>query len=75
MAPKVAMEMITEQAKHRDEIKNEIKKLSESRSGYIRERVDALGGATDSLDEKIFGAVKDQARAKGLIYDSESASY
>ena len=75
MAPEVAMEMITEQAKNRDEIKNEIKKLSESRSGYIRERVDALGGATDSLDEKIFGAVKDQARAKGLIYDSESASY
>lgn len=75
MAPEAAMEVITEQARRRDAIRSEIKKLSESRSGYIQEKVDALGGADDSLDEKIFGAVKDQARAKGLIYENESASY
>ena len=75
MAPEAAMEVITEQARRRDAIRSEIKKLSESRSGYIQEKVDALGGADDSLDEKIFGAVKEQARAKGLIYENESASY
>ena len=75
MAPEAAMEVITEQARRRDAIRSEIKKLSESRSGYIQEKIDAMGGAADSLDEKIFGAVKDQARAKGLIYENESASY
>ena len=51
MAPEEAMVVITEQAKRRDSIKSEIKKLSESRSGYIKQKVDLLGGAADSLDQ------------------------
>jgi hypothetical protein len=75
MAPEEQMEIITDQARRRDEIKRDIKKLSESRNDYIRQQIAAEGGASESLDEKIFGAVKKQAKSKGLIYESEAASY
>ena len=75
MAPEEQMEVINEQAQRRDRLQQEIKKLSESRSNFIKEKVDAEGGADDSLDEKIYRAVKDQAAGIGLTYDSESASY
>ena len=75
LAPEEQMEIIGNQARRRDELKSEIKKLSESRSDYIRQEIAAKGGASESLDAKIFGAVKDQAKEKGLIYESEAASY
>ena len=75
MAPTEQMEVITEQAQRRDQLQQEIRKLSASRSNFIKEKVAAEGGADDSLDEKIYGAVKEQAAAAGLTYDSDSASY
>lgn len=75
MAPAEQMEVITEQAQRRNELQQEIKKLSASRSGFIKEKIAAEGGADDSLDEKIYRAVKDQAASIGLTYDSDSASY
>jgi len=75
MAPKEALTLISEKAKRRDSLKKEIASVSESRSRYIRQEIDALGGVAGSLDEMIFGVIKDQARAKGLIYKNESASY
>ena len=75
LAPEEQMEVITEQAQRRGQLKQEIKKLSESRSNFIKEKVAAEGGAEDSLDEKIYRAVKDQAASIGLTYDSDSASY
>jgi len=75
MAPAEQREAISEQAKRRDELQQEIKKLSASRSQFIKEKVEAEGGAEDSLDEKIYRAVKDQAAGVGLTYESDSASY
>jgi len=75
LAPEEQMEIINDQARRRDKIKSDIKKLSESRSDYIRQEIAAQGSVSESLDEKIFGAVKEQAKRKGLVYESESASY
>ena len=75
MAPEEQMEMITEQAKRRVQLQQEIRELSTSRSDFIKEKIAAEGGADDSLDEKIYRAVKDQAASVGLTYDSGSASY
>ncbi len=75
LAPEEQMEIITEQARRRDKIKSDIRELSESRSLYIRQKIAAQGDASESLDEKIYSAVKKQAKLKGLIYESESASY
>ena len=62
-------------AKRRDELQQEIKKLSASRSQFIKEKIEAEGGADDSLDEKIYRAVKEQTAKIGLTYESDSASY
>ena len=75
MAPAEQMEVITEQAQRRDELKQKIEQLSESRNQFIKEKVAADGGAEDSLDEKIYRAVKDQAASIGLTYESDSARY
>ena len=75
LAPEEQMEIITDQARRRDKIKSDIRELSESRSRYIRQKIAAQGDASESLDEKIYSAVKKQAKLKGLIYESESASY
>ena len=75
LAPEEQMEIITDQARRRDNIKSDIRKLSESRSRYIQQQIAADGDAKESLDEKIYSAVKKQAKHKGLIYESESASY
>lgn len=75
MAPAKQMEIITEQAQRRDQLKQEIRELSESRNRFIKEKVAAGGGADDTLDEKIYRAVKDQAASVGLTYDSDSAKY
>jgi len=74
-APAAQMEIITNQARQREKIKSEIQKLSESRNDYIRDQVAKDGGARESLDEKIYSAVKKQAKTKGLVYESEDARY
>ncbi len=75
MAPGEQIEVINEQARRRDKLKQEIHALSASRSDFINRKLAAEGGAEDSLDEKIYRAVKHQAAAIGLIYDRDNASY
>ena len=75
LAPAEQKAAISEQAKRRDELQQEIRKLSASRSDFIKEKIEAEGGAEDSLDEKIYSAVKEQAAEIGLTYESDSASY
>ena len=69
------MQVIEEQAKRRAALQQEIRALAKSRSSYIEEEIRAAGGADDSLDEKIYRTVREQAAAVGLTYDSDSASY
>jgi Mg-chelatase subunit ChlD len=75
LAPSEQKVVIGEQAKRREVLQQEIRELSESRSTFIKQKLEAEGGADDSLDEKIYRAVKDQAASIGLTYDSDSASY
>ncbi len=75
MAPAEQREVIENRAKRRDELQQKIRQLADSRSLYIKQKVEAAGGAEDSLDEKIYGAVREQAASSGLTYDSDSASY
>lgn len=75
MAPAEQKAVIGEQARRRDALQQEIRKLTESRSLYIKKKIEAEGGADDSLDEKIYQAVRDQAASSGLLYDRDSASY
>jgi hypothetical protein len=75
LAPAAQMGVITNQARQRELIKHDIQKLSESRNAYILEQIGTRDDAKESLDEKIYSAVKKQAKSKGLIYESEAARY
>ncbi len=53
----------------------EIGALTRERAGYLEERVAQDGDAEASLDHKIFSAVREQAKEKGLKYESDKMAY
>jgi uncharacterized protein YaaQ len=71
----VVQALIEENARQRDALKDEIRQLSGQRAAYLKQKVEEAGGAQDSLDEKIFNAVRAQAGKKGLRYEAEAPSY
>ena len=75
MSPAEQKAVIAETAERRRELKREINSLAGQRAAYLRERVEAGGGADASLDHGIFRAVKEQARESGLHYEAEAPSY
>jgi len=75
MSPQEQQALIEENARQRDALKDEIRQLSGQRAAYLKQKVEEAGGAQDSLDEKIFNAVRTQAGKKGLRYEAEAPSY
>jgi Mg-chelatase subunit ChlD len=75
MAPEKQKLLLRKKSKQRDELRREIKELSEKRSRHIKQELAVQGGAKDSLDEQIYATVRDQASKKGLVYQSPSAKY
>ncbi len=47
----------------------------DKRSAYLKERVQERGGAKDSLDDKIYRTVREQAGELGLVYESDTPDY
>ena len=45
-----------------------IQDLSSDRNSYLRQKVEEAGGLKNSLDQKLYDAVKDQASEAGLEY-------
>jgi hypothetical protein len=62
--------MIGDLAERRSELKQRIESLAASRAAFIDERVNAEGGAADSLDRQIYDAVRAQAAPAGLSFES-----
>jgi len=75
MAPAKQKALIEETAERRDELQRQIRDLSEKRAGFLHKKVEEAGGAGDSLDEKIYSAVRDQAGKAGLRYEADTAAY
>ena len=75
MAPARQKALIEETAHRRDELQRQIRDLSEKRAGFLHKKVEEAGGAGDSLDEKIYSAVREQAGKKGLRYEADAAAY
>ncbi|MGI9321338.1 MAG: vWA domain-containing protein [Thiogranum sp.] len=75
MAPAQQKALIEETAHRRDELQRQIRDLSEQRAGFLNKKVEEAGGAGDSLDEKIYSAVRDQAGKAGLRYEADTAAY
>lgn len=75
LSPAAREEFVGNAKKERSELESEIKKLSEQRNDYLRQKVVAEGGKKDSLDAQLFGAIRRQAKDKGLVYEADSAKY
>ena len=75
MSPSEQKAMIDETTKRRKELEREIQELSAQRSTYLKQKVEEQGGAKDSLDEKIYSAVREQAAKMGLKYEAELPAY
>jgi Mg-chelatase subunit ChlD len=75
MAPAEQKAAIEEQAGRRRELSAEVKALAAQREDYLKRQVAERGGAKDSLDDKIYGAVRAQAAAKGLTYEADTPVY
>ncbi|MGI9249403.1 MAG: VWA domain-containing protein, partial [Woeseiaceae bacterium] len=57
---------LTEQ---RVDLQRQIRELSLDRDGYLAKKVEEAGGLKDSLDQKLYDAVKSQASEVGLEYE------
>ena len=64
---------IAEVAAERADINRQIRSLSEDRSAYLAKKVEEEGGKKDSLDHKLYEAVKEQAGAVGFEYEDGPA--
>ena len=67
--------VIAEVARKRSELQRQIKDLSDQRGDYMKQKLEDAGGAEESLDNKIFSAVREQAAEVGLHYDDDAVSY
>ena len=75
MTPAAQAKVISEMADRRNELKRQISELTEERSAYLDKKVDEAGGAKDSLDDKIYRAVREQAGKLGMSYEADAPAY
>ena len=74
MAPVEQQALLKDKSEMRQKLNKQVKKLAQERADYIKREVKTKGGAADSLDEKIFGAVKEQAAKSGISYEAEDSA-
>jgi Mg-chelatase subunit ChlD len=75
MAPEEQQAVISETAERRNVLKRQISELTGERSAYLEKKVEEAGGARDSLDDKIYRAVREQAGKLGLTYEADAPAY
>jgi len=73
MAPAEQKAYVAELAGERADLQRQIQELSIDRDGYLAKKVDDAGGLADSLDQKLYDAVKEQASEVGLEYEDGPA--
>ena len=75
LAPAAQQAAIGEMAAKRSALLSEVGALSKERADYLRQKVAESGGARDSLDVKMYEAVREQAKDKGLRYEADAPAY
>jgi Mg-chelatase subunit ChlD len=73
MAPAEQKAFVANLADERADLQRQIRELSLDRDGYLAKKVDEAGGLADSLDQKLYDAVKEQAGEAGLEYENGPA--
>jgi len=75
LAPEEREAAVEEQAERRKALSAEIRELATQRDAYLKQEVAERGGAKASLDAQLYGAVREQAKASGLRYESDGPVY
>ncbi len=75
MAPEAQQALIASTTERRNKLQREIKEINDQRSGFLRKKVEESGGAKDSLDHKVYDAIREQAATKGLHYEADAPAY
>ncbi len=76
MAPTAQASFLKDNAAKRDALKKELTAAADKRSAYLKEKVAESGGASDSLDAKLFGTLREQAkRVGGMELDKDGPAY
>jgi hypothetical protein len=75
MAPEEQARVISETAERRNELQRQITALTKKRAAYLDRKVAEAGGARDSLDDRIYQAVREQAGKMGLSYEADAPAY
>jgi Mg-chelatase subunit ChlD len=75
MSPTEQIVLIEEKAEQRQALKKQIVALTDKRKAYLEEEVEKLGSSKESLDHKIYSAVRKQAREKGVRYENDEVAY
>ena len=70
MAPEEQKAYVQQLAGERADIQRQIRSLADDRDQFILKKVEEAGGMADSLDAKLYEAVKDQAGKVGLTYEA-----
>jgi Mg-chelatase subunit ChlD len=73
--PEEQRAVIAETAERRKSLSEEIESLAVQRETYLKGKVAEQGGAKDSLDHRLYDAIREQAGAKGLRYDGNGPAY
>lgn len=68
MAPAEQAEYVSRLAGERVDLQRQIRELADNRDEFIAKKVEEAGGLGDSLDQKLYDTVKDQAGKAGFEY-------
>lgn len=67
--------VLAELAERRAALRQRIEDAAQARTDYLRQRIDAAGGAEESLDHKLYDVVRKQAASSGLNYSAAGPAY
>ena len=73
MTPPEQKAYVASLAEERGDLQRQIAALSTDRRGYLSKKVEEAGGMKDSLDQKLYDAVKEQAGKAGFEYEDGPA--
>ena len=75
MSPKEQAAFFDNTKKEREELEKEVKQLADQRNGFLKQKIAEEGGKKDSLDAKLYGAIRSQAKDKGVVYGADSDKF
>ncbi|MFK7795633.1 MAG: VWA domain-containing protein [Gammaproteobacteria bacterium] len=68
-------QLLENKAQKRKQLEAEIALASRDRKDFLKKKAKEDGGYKDSLDDKIYSAVRKQAADKGLVYEADAPAY